>query len=427
MVSVFRRAECRLCGADKFELVLPILPSAIGDAFVSEEMLGEPQLTYPLDVYMCLECGHLQNLDIVDPKVLFGNYTYRTSVSPGLVKHFGAYAEYIVTNLNLPQDALVVELGSNDGSLLRAFKAHGLRVQGIDAAANIAAQATAEGIPTIGTFFTAEIARSIREAQGPASVVCANNVYAHIDDMADVTRGIHDVMADDGVFIFEVSYVPRMIDNMVFDTIYHEHVSYHTLKPLERFFNRLDMTLFDVVENQSKGGSIRGFAQRLSTGQRPRTGRLNALFVEERERGMHTPAPYRIFFDEIEKRKQATLDILRQAAAQGQTIAAYGASTTTTTLLYHFEMESLVSFIVDDNPVKHGLYSPCAHIPVFPSSILMERKPDIVVILAWIYAEPIITRNRSYLEAGGKFLLPLPEVKLVGADSSGLAASSGFK
>lgn len=407
------RTTCRLCDSSRLELVLPIRPSAIGDAFVPKERLSEPQRTYPLDTYLCIDCGHLQNIDIVNPEILFREYTYRSSASMGLVEHFKGYAKAVVDNQGIPRGALVVELGSNDGSLLKAFKALGMRVVGVDPARNIANAATAEGIPTLPEFFSADIAENIRKEHGPASVVCANNVFAHIDDMADIVKGIRAVLADEGIFVFEVSYVPSMIDGMVFDTIYHEHVSHHTLRPLERFFGRFDMTLFDVTRIPTKGGSIRGFAQVKSTGRRPRSAELVRLMAEEEERGLDKPQIYRAFYERIEERRKENLAYVDRCVASGEQIAAYGAATTATTLLFHFELGSRVSFIVDDNPIKHGLYSPVLHLPVFPSSELVARKPGLVVILAWTYAAPIIARHRAYVEAGGKFLVPLPEMRVV--------------
>jgi SAM-dependent methyltransferase len=412
------RTDCRLCGGTQLLHVLPILPSAIGDAFVPVERLDEKQDTYPLDCYLCEHCGHLQNLDVVNPEILFRDYTYRSSVSLGLVEHFRKYAEAVVTSMKIPADSLVVEIGSNDGSLLKAFKSHGMRLQGIDPARNIAAQATEEGVPTIPDFFSSTIAANIRAEKGPAAVFCANNVFAHIDNMSDIVTGIRAVLADDGLFVFEVSYIVDMIDNMVFDTIYHEHVSHHALIPLEKFFNRHDMTLFDVSRTDTKGGSIRCFAQPLSTGKRPRSEVLTGLVAEEERRGICKPEIYREWFDKIEERKREVLAIVDEAIKQGKTVAGYGASTTTTTLLYHFELESRLSFIVDDNPLKYGMYSPGAHIPVFPSSALAEKKPDLVVILAWIYAAPILKRNEAFMAAGGTFLVPLPTVRLVEATSA---------
>ena len=413
MQHVKHKTHCRLCGSASLERVLPIRPSPIGDAFVTAERTSEPQDLYPLDCYLCLDCGHLQNLDVVDPDVLFRDYTYRTSVSLGLVEHFKRYARSVVESLGIPERSLVVEIGSNDGSLLKAFKSEGMRVQGVDPARNIAASATKDGVPTIPDFFTSRLAAMIKAEQGSAAVFCANNVFAHIDDMSDVVDGIRLLLADDGAFVFEVSYIVDMIDNMVFDTIYHEHVSHHALIPLETFLNRHDMTLFHVARTGTKGGSIRAFAQPKSTGKRPRSAELSALIAEEERRRITEPQIYRDWFNAIESRKRKVLNLLDHAIAEGKTVAAYGASTTTTTLLYHFELEKRVSFIVDDNPLKHGRFSPGAHIPVLPSSELGTKRPDIVVILAWIYAEPILKRNQAYLKAGGQFLVPLPEPQTI--------------
>jgi SAM-dependent methyltransferase len=410
---VTHTTACRLCGSASLEHVLPIKPSPIGDAFVTAERVSEPQDLYPLDCYLCRDCGHLQNLDVVDPDILFRDYTYRTSHSLGLVEHFKRYARSAIESLGVPKGSLVVEMGSNDGSLLAAFKTEGMRVQGIDPARRIAAAATEDGIPTIPDFFTSELAAKIKAEQGSAALFCANNVFAHIDNMSDVVKGIRLLLADDGAFVLEVSYIVDMIDNMVFDTIYHEHVSHHALIPLEAFLNKHDMTLFHVARTATKGGSIRAFAQTLSTGRRPRSAELSALFAEEERRGIIKPKIYQDWFAAIESRKRRVLALLDKAISDGKTVAAYGASTTTTTLLYHFELENRVKFIVDDNPLKQGRFSPGAHIPVLPSSELATRKPDIVVILAWIYAEPILKRNQAYLDDGGHFLIPLPAPQLV--------------
>jgi SAM-dependent methyltransferase len=413
---VTRKSTCRLCGASSLELVLPIRPSPIGDAFVGKDRLGEKQDLYPLDCYLCVECGHFQNLDVVDPDILFRNYTYRSSVSLGLVQHFHQYAAECFSELQLRQGDLVAEMGSNDGSLLKAFKNLGMRVVGVDPARSIAESATAEGVPTIPDFFSSALSAKIREEYGQAALFCANNVFAHIDNMADVVDGISGFLAPDGVFVFEVSYIIDMIDNMVFDTVYHEHVSHHALLPLDAFLRRHGMALFDVKRVGNKGGSIRGFAQLLATGKRPRSERLLQMMAEEVRRGVTKPAIYRDWFAAIESRKQAVLAYLDKAIAAGKTIAGYGASTTTTTLLYHFELENRIKFIVDDNSLKQGTYSPGAHIPVLPSSELAAHKPDIVVILAWIYAEPILRRNADYVENGGVFVIPLPNMRVVASD-----------
>lgn len=411
--QVTRKSACRLCGSRALELVLPIRPSPIGDAFITADRLQEKQELFPLDCYLCGDCGHLQNLDVVDPEILFRDYTYRTSVSLGLVEHFKSYARSVVSGLAIPKGSLVVEIGSNDGSLLKAFQAEGMQVQGIDPARDISQAATAQGVPTIADFFTSKVAAQIVTRSAHAALFCANNVFAHIDNLSDVASGIRVLLAPDGVFVFEVSYIVDMIDNMVFDTIYHEHVSHHALLPLEAFLNRHGLTLFDAMRTGTKGGSIRGFAQLASTGKRARSAQLSGLMKEEARRAITRHDIYRDWFKAIEQRKQAVLTCLDAARLEGKTVAGYGASTTTTTLLYHFELASRLSFIVDDNPLKQGRFSPAAHIPVLPSSELARRKPDIVVILAWIYAEPIIGGNAAFIENGGTFLVPLPVPKTI--------------
>jgi SAM-dependent methyltransferase len=392
---------------------LPIRPSPIGDAFVPKERLQEKQELFPLDGYLCADCGHLQNLDIVDPEILFRDCTYRSSVSLGLVEHFRKYAASAIAELGIAPGGLVVDIGSNDGSLLKAFQAQGMRVIGIDPARDIAAEATQNGVPTLPEFFTTTLANDIRAEHGPAVLVCANNVFAHIDDLSEVAAGVRRLLADQGVFIFEVSYIVDMIDNMVFDTIYHEHVSYHALLPLERFLNRHDMTIFDVLRIPTKGGSIRVFAQPFSTAVRPKYERLTKLYEEEARREIAKPGVYLEWSKAIEARKRDVLDHVDELLRAGKTIVGYGASTTTTTLLYHFELESRLKFIVDDNPLKQGTFSPGAHLPVYPPAALNELNADVAVLLAWNYAKPIVERNQSFLARGGRFLAPLPETRFI--------------
>jgi SAM-dependent methyltransferase len=340
----------------------------------------------------------VQNLDIVDPEILFRDYLFLTSASSGLIEHFRGYAAEVISHFEIRPGSLVVEIGSNDGSLLRFFKDQGMNVLGIDPAREIARQATQGGVPTLPEFFGSAVASSIRAEHGPATVIAANNVFAHADDLADIVKGVRDLLADDGIFVFEVSYLADIIDKFLFDTVYHEHVSYHSISPLVRFFERLGMQLFDVRRIASKGGSIRGFAQRRAGGKRTQTAAVRELISLEQRRGLGSLEPYRAFEDRINVRKKALLDLLDKEAAKGALIAGYGASTTTTTLMWHFELTRKLAFLADDNPHKHGLFSPGVHIPVVPSGELYVRRPDYVIVLAWIYAEPIIRRHQRFLE-----------------------------
>ncbi len=411
--SLFRhRSCCRLCGDMHLVQVLPMRPSPIGDAFISAQELDLPQPTIPLDVYQCQQCGHAQNLDVVNPDLLFRRYTYCTQDSLGLVAHFQAYAKQICAQYPFPCGSLVVEIGSNDGSLLRCFQEGGWRVQGVDPAVSIAQQSTGAGIPTLPDFFCEQVAHDIVQKQERAKLVVANNVYAHADDLSEMTRGVKVLLDHDGVFIFEVSYLPDILDHFLFDTIYHEHLSYHSLTPLIPFFLRHGLRLFDVEKIPTKGGSIRAFVQQ-ETGPYLESARLQTMLYEEEKKGIHRIDTFQQYTQDILHKKEALLAFLDQAQRDGSTVVGYGASITTTTLLYHFELTDRLDYLVDDNKKKHGLYSPGRHLEVFPSSILYERKPDIVVILAWQYARPICERHQTWIDQGGTFIIPLPELQVV--------------
>jgi hypothetical protein len=409
---VSRRETCRLCDSEKFVLVMPILPSPIADAFVGLDKKDQAQPLIPLDLYQCQDCGHVQNLDIVNPDLLFRDYIFRTSSSGGLVEHFRQYAEDITRDFNLPPKSLVLEVGSNDGTLLRFFKEKDMRVQGIDPALDIARQASDSGVPTVPDFFTTELAVKIFQDQGPAKLVVANNVFAHADQLADVTKGIATILDQDGIFVFEVSYLLDIIDNFVFDTVYHEHLSYHSIDPFTRFFSKHGLHLFDIQRNLSKGGSFRGFVQRAG-GPHLEKPIVREMIEEETKRGLHHPQIFKDYEKRILACKDAVLGFLEKVRKQGKSVVGYGASTTVTTLMYHYELFDKLEYLIDDNSMKHGLYSPGCHLEVKPSSALYDEKPDVVVVLAWQYANPIVSKHKRYLENGGQFAVPLPELKLI--------------
>lgn len=410
--AVVRRNTCRLCGSRNLELVLPLQPSAIADDYVTADRLDEKQEAYPLDLFLCLDCGHTQILDAVDPEILFRNYTYVTSVSLGLIEHFRGVSEKLMGKFPLNEESLVVEIGCNDGTLLRFFKNKGIKVLGIDPAVEIAKKTTESGIEVIPDFFSSEIASQILKKHGRASLFIANNVYAHADNLGDITEGIRRLLTPDGVFVFEVSYMVDIVDKMIWDTIFHEHLCFHAIKPFVNFFNLHGMELFDVERIPTKGGSIRGYAQ-LKGGPREVQPAVGELLALEQRLEFATPKPFLAYAERITALKNSLLDLLAKLRSEGKTVAGYGASATVTTLLHHFELGDKLDFIVDDNPVKQGTYSPGHHIPVLPPSALAERKPDYVVILAWMYAEPIMKKNEAYLKAGGHFIIPQPELKVV--------------
>ena len=408
-----RRSTCRLCGDGRLANVLSLEPTPPANAFVPETALGMAQQRFPLDLFLCQACGHLQMLDVVDPRALFENYVYVSGTSPVFVRHFEEYAKAVSARFRPPADGLVVDIGSNDGTLLGMFKRGGHRVLGIDPAREIAAAATVAGIETIEGFFTPDLAGEIRRERGTAAVVTANNVFAHIDDLAGVVQGVRHLLADDGVFVFEVSYLVDVFEKTLFDTIYHEHLAYHAVKPLIPFFAANGMELIEAWRVDSHGGSLRGVAQ-VSGGPHALGASVGEALAREHELGLQTAEAFHAFARRIETLKAELGGLLRGLKAEGRSIAGFGAPAKATTLMYHFGIgPDLIDFIVDDSPLKQGLYTPGMHVPVLSSAAIADRRPNTLVILAWNFARPIIEKNAAFREAGGRFIIPLPQVELV--------------
>jgi SAM-dependent methyltransferase len=387
-------------------------PTPPGDHYVTADQLQQPQPVYPMDLVMCGQCALAQLPDVVDPELLYRDYIYHTSISLGLVQHFDRYGESVLARVVPPAQSLVVDIGSNDGTLLRAFARRGMRVLGVDPARDAARQATEAGFETLPTFFNADLAKTLRRERGPASIVTANNVFANVDDLDDLVGGIGQLLAPEGVFVFETGYFPDLVRQSIIDNIYHEHLSYYSVTPLLKFFPRHGMKLVAVEHEPTKGGSIRGFVQLEGARTTMTPAKMNDLLEQETAGGFDRPAALRPFTDRIEQLKRDLTALVADLRSRGRTVAGYGASVGVTTLLYYFDMGESLPLLVDDNPVRHGRFTPGHHIPVLPSEALYDRKPDDVLLLAWRYAEPIMKRHERYRQAGGRFILPLPEIAM---------------
>jgi SAM-dependent methyltransferase len=407
-----RRTSCRLCGERTLELVLSLAPTPPANAFVRADQLDQQTEYFPLDVFFCHGCGHVQLLDIVDPGLLFEHYVYVSGTSPVFVEHFRKYAAAVLGRLTPRPGSLAVDIGSNDGTLLRFFRDAGMRVVGVDPARRIASVATEQGIATIPAFFTAELAASVKAKYGPADLITANNVFAHADDLAGMVRGICELLTPDGLFVLEVSYLVDVFEKTLFDTIYHEHLSYHTVGPLRRFFEHNGMELIECHRVDSHGGSVRCLVQKAG-GPRPITDSVAALMAREAELGLNRPGTLRAFASKIEALGRDLADLLRRLKSQGRHIAGYGAPAKATTLLYQMGIgPELLDFIVDDSPLKQGLYSPGHHIPVLPPAALYQRNPDYLLILAWNFADAIMAKHHAFQQNGGRFIVPVPEIRV---------------
>lgn len=407
-----KRTTCRLCDSPRLEKVVPFHPIPIADAYLPASQSNEAIQVYPVDVYFCEDCWHVQLLDVVDPKLLFSNYIYVTETSPGLVEHFRQYRDAILERFPFAPGRQIVEIGSNAGVLLRFFQERGLNVLGIDPALEIAREATAKGLETWPTFFNLETAQRILKERGPASLVAANNVFAHSDDLNGMAQGISELLTPDGIFCFEVSYLVDVVEKMLFDTVYHEHLSFHSINPLARFLHRNGLQLIDVQRVVTKGGSIRCLAQKRG-GPYKIDPSVNEFTQYEIEHGFGKAETYRLYGKEINQHRDAVLEVLKSYHREGKTIVGFGAAPAITTLIYQFELAPFLKYIVDDNPRKHNRFSPGYKIPILPTSALVETKPDYVVVLAWIYARRIMENYRSISSWGGKFVVPLPDLQVV--------------
>jgi hypothetical protein len=415
----YKRDYCRLCGSRNLAIALRLEPMPIATPNFRVPDASADSMVFtdavPMDLFLCGDCGHLQILHVGNPDLQYTNYVYTTSLSLGLREHFRQYAREVVKRIKPRAGSLVVELGSNDGTFLQFFKAdHGMAVLGVDPAREIARQASLSGIETIGDFFGPQIARQIRETKGPAKILVANNVIANIDNLSDWVTGVREVLAPDGLFVFETQYGLDVITKNLLDTVYHEHLSYFNVKPLETFLARLGMEMIDVERIWTKGGSIRVTAQ-LAGGDRPRSAAVGAFAAEEIAQGAYAPGFYKRFGDDIGTIRSELKTIVAEQHKAGRAVAGYGVSVGTVTLLPQLQVTRDIAFLVDDDPKKDKILSgPGYSIPVLPPRAIYERNPGAVIVFAWRYFDPIARKHREYLRRGGKLVVPLPKVSVVG-------------
>jgi SAM-dependent methyltransferase len=392
--------------------ILSLAPTPPANELVTKDALDRPQPPIPLTLLLCSTCGHVQLAEIVHPARLFGHYVYVSGTSPVFVAHFRRYAEDVVQRFGLGASSFAVDIGSNDGTLLKEIKGAGVgAVLGVDPAVEIAEAANRSGVPTIAGFFDTALSRQIRAQRRPADLVTANNVFAHAEDLAAFARSVRDLLADEGAFVFEVSYLVDVVQKLVFDTIYHEHTSYHLVGPLVSFFDRLGLRLFDAQRVDSHGGSLRCFVARKAASQAT-TSRVGEFVRLEAELGLGSPGVYARFKERIVARGAELRRRLSEIRAQGQGIGGFGAPAKLTTLMHEFGIgRETIDFIVDDSPWKQGLFTPGAHIPIVPSSALYDRNPAFCVVFAWNFADSIVGKHAAYTKQGGHFIVPLPELR----------------
>lgn len=398
-------SRCRACLGSRLHRFLDLGEQPLANRLVPPERADEPEPRYPLEPHVCLDCQLAQLVHVVDKEELFRRYVYFSSAMPRVSPHWQAYADDVMGRF-LPPHGFVVEAGSNDGVLLRFFQERGYRVLGVDPAENIAAQAAAAGIPTRAAFFSEALAGEIAEASGTASAILANNVFAHIDDLQDVCRAVKTLLAPEGVFVVEAPYLADMFENLAYDTIYHEHVSFLSVRPLQALFTKHRLEIFDVRIVRSQGWSLRLFVGHAGAHTVLRS--VQECVDRELALGMHLREAYDRLAERVHASRERLLARLSELRSQGKRLAAYGAPAKGNTLLNFCGIgPDLLEYALEDLPSKHGFLTPGMRIPVVTRAYAEAHAPDAYLLLAWNYEQVILEKERDYRARGGRFIHPL--------------------
>jgi novobiocin biosynthesis protein NovU/D-mycarose 3-C-methyltransferase len=400
--------QCRVC--DRRELVpfLNLGPTALANRFVRPgiDLAAEPM--FPLRVVLCPHCGLVQIDEQVPPEVLFKDYVYVTGTSDLARAHAGYLAQRYVNQFDLKPKNLVLEAASNDGTVLKAFAQYGVRTLGIEPAENIAARANADGIETLAEFWNAPTAWGVRERYGPAKLILARHVLAHVADLHGFVRGLEIMLDRDGLAAVEMPHLLPFYDQLEYDTVYHEHLCYFSVRVLKTLFERFGLELLDVQEVAIHGGSILVTAQRRG-GPRSPAANVGRMIEREERAGLHQLAPWHDFARRVSQSRDLLLSTLDGLRAAGRRLAGYGAPAKGMTLLSYCGIgPDRLPYVVDKNPLKQGLLSPGQHIPVYPPEKLLQDQPDVTLLLAWNFAAEVVEQQAEYGRRGGKWLLPLP-------------------
>jgi SAM-dependent methyltransferase len=404
---------CRSCGGGQAELVLSLGTTPLANSLPTAEQLAQSEASYPLEVARCPQCSLVQLTELVSPEQLFREYAYFSSFSDALVRHAGVIATRLITERRLSSESLVVEVASNDGYLLQHYHRQGVPVLGIEPALNIASVARERGLATISEFFGEELAGRLRDEGRRADVIHANNVLAHVPDLPGVVRGFATLLKDDGVAVIEVPYLKDLLDHCEFDTIYHEHICYFSLTALDRLFRRNGLAIVQVERLPIHGGSLRLHARRAGTAPAPDSSVVDLLAAEQAW-GVDTAEPYRQFASDVAKLKTDLLELTARLKGEGKRIAAYGAAAKGSTLLNYAGLGTdVIDFVVDRNTYKQRRFLPGVHVPILAPELLLERQPDYVLLLTWNFADEILQQQAEYRRRGGRFIIPVPEVRVV--------------
>ena len=404
--------HCRLCGSQETIDIWDLGSTAPANAYINptNPILNE---SYPLVVFLCSKCSSVQLRDSIDPEKLFKNYKYSSSTVASLVSHFSKMAFAIREMLPSNSSRKVLEIGSNDGVLLRHFKSMGFDVLGVEPSENLAEIANKEGLTTKTEFFNEKVAIKIVDELGKFDVVTCNNCFAHIDDINSVTEGIKRTLAPNGFFVFENAYLLDTLKGLYFDQCYHEHLFYHSIKPLKIFFDKHDLEIFKVEKVDIQGGSIRVFVKHAGCKAWPVHKSVEEFEAIENNAGLSDTTIYRAFIRKIDDHKKTLNDFVTTELRKGKTFSAYGAAAKFTTFCGYLGVSDKLKYVVDDSPLKWGLLTPDSLTPIIKRDEFLFNPTDYCIITAWNFSHAIVKNNMDYLEKGGKFIKPLPELEII--------------
>lgn len=410
------RNKCRFCNDENLSTVIDFGDVPLAGAFLKEADIID-ELYYPLTLQFCNKCYLLQIKEVIAADTLFKNYFYFSSSIGTLIKHCEEFADEVFKRFLIDKkQASVFEIGCNDGIMLKPFAKKGVIAVGIDPAENVVKSINTNEIKVINDFFDKKSAEMIFQKIGKFDAIVSSYSFAHIDDMESVMDGIKIILNDDGIFIFEVYYLGTLIEEMQYDNIYHEHMSYYSLITLEIFFNRFNMEIFDVKFTPGvRSGAVRFYAQNINFGRNEKSESLKKLAEEEIKKGYNKFESFQDYAKRVEKTKLDLLDLLNQIKVNGKKIVGYGASGRGTTIMNYCGIDGkYLDYVVDDAPAKKDHLTPGTHVPIHDWNYVEQSKiyPDYALLFAWSFAEEVMKRRKDYLDKGGKFIFPLPEVKL---------------
>jgi hypothetical protein len=407
-------AACRICSSPLHHSFVDLGSSPLCESFLAAEQLNGMEPFYPLGVYVCEQCFLVQLQEYVEPDEIFSEYAYFSSYSDSWLRHAKDYVEMASERFGLGADSRVVEIASNDGYLLQYFVERGVPVLGIEPAANVAKAAEARGVPTEVLFFGDESARELAERGKRADLLIGNNVLAQVPDLRGFVRGLEILLEPQGVITLEFPHLLKLMNENQFDTIYHEHFSYFSLGTIEKFFASEGLTVFDVEELASHGGSLRVFARHTQDESKPVSERVARVLADEEAAGLGDLAAYTSFAEQVRESKRALLEFLIGVKREGKTVVGYGAPGKGNTLLNYCGIRTdFLDFTVDRNPYKHGRFTPGTRIPIHPPEKIREVKPDYLLILPWNLKDEIIEQESYIREWGGQFVVPIPKVQVI--------------